>query len=241
MGWPTTGHANEKNATVHKGGAAEVLARYGIDAPPALADYGAALPRRIEPSHGHAGQGEAMGPVAMPVVPAPREENELNTQKASRSILADMPFQMIMELRRQLMLPSREAIWFTRESGDVALPAGIGSTADVITLTMDENQTGALEFYGTAVIPALGSTDVTWSLLNSTTGGHPFLTNQVLPTNTMMFPRKFRQELIQSRTVTLRATNQVAGAMIVRAVLIGWEEYMSSEKHFGSSSAAGIG
>lgn len=233
MPFPTEGHPEEAKEIR---GRDAIMRRYGLAG---MADYESPLIRRQMASNGHAGQGEALGPVADVVYPAPSEPTQQQMDNARNHILADLPFQIAMELRRQLMLPSREAIWFARTGQVQALAAG--ATATVITVTMQQRQTGALEYIGTNILPIGSAANVAWSILVSTQVGHPFINQQVMLANTLGNPYKFRMELIQSQTISLQATNNGPGAVDVQGVLIGWEEYMSDDKQFGSSSASGVG
>lgn len=202
-----------------------------------LNDYDASLPQRMLPSQGRAGQGQEMGPIAWPVEPAPTKLTQLNLLLAILQALKTMPHEIFIEARRQLMIPSREAIWFNASSGFVTIAAG--ATAIVVTQVVDERATGALEAIGLNCVPIGAMTNQRWSLVIDN-GIHPKFGERTFTEDTVGRPRAFRQELIQSRTISITCRNTAAVPVQVAAVLIGWHEYMSDQKAYGSSSASGF-
>lgn len=203
-----------------------------------LKDYQPTLPTRVLAPDGRAGQDTATGPLVSPVSVPEEATSPLAILQSLERMLGGLPFAIGMEFRRQLMLPSRDAVWFNQSQDLVTV--GPGLSVAVVTQPIDERQVGVLEKVGVFCQPSASISDLRWSiLLNNII--HPKFGQRQFAANTYTTPWDFRMEIMQTQSLVLQVTNTGAAAVEATGVLIGWQEPLSELKPYGDSPQSGIG
>jgi len=99
--------------------------------------------------------------------------------------------------------------------------------------------TGVITGVGVNVIPAGAFADVIWQIrVNGAV--HPLFANRVYSASTLSNPDLFPFEIPQNRTVQLVAINNGIVPVSVAGKLVGYTEYLTEYKKYGSVSASGI-
>jgi len=208
----------------------------------ALGDYPATLPYRVLSTKGGAGQdcspisGDC-GPVTAPVIPGEQPETELSLLRDIKELLRRMPDELLLAMRTQLVLVPREAVSFITMSGTVNVLAG--ATTVVLAQTIQPRFGGFITKIGVNVMGAGNFPDVTWQLQIS--GAiHPEFGNRIYSAANLNTPDDFVLELCQSRIVQLVAINTGGVPIDVQAKFVGWTEFLTDNKPYGSSPMSGI-
>jgi len=203
----------------------------------ALGDYFNDIYYRTYMVRGSAGQGGVMGPLSAPVIPGQQPEDQISLLRNIRDLLTFMPQAMSDEWRTRFIVQPRESISFATGSASVSVPA-LGAVA-VVSETIDERFTGFLTHVGVDVIAGGAFSDIIWQIrVNGAI--HPKFANKVFFASTLATPYPFAFELCQARTLQLVAINTLAAPVQVAGVLLGWTEFMSTFKMYGSSPQSGI-
>jgi hypothetical protein len=166
-----------------------------------------------------AGTGESLGPVSYPMTGTePQTQDEYIA--AMYQLLKGLPYDLVMELRRQLLVIPREVVPIPASGVDIALAAG--ATVSVCTLTMDEAFNGFLEFVGFASTPEAALVNLRWQLVIDNVV-HPKWSAFVAPANNVGTPYKVMMQLRRSQAIEIRCTNVgllnilVSGYMLVNS------------------------
>jgi hypothetical protein len=207
------------------------------EAPGALGEYLSDVYYRTYMVKGSAGQGGVMGPLSAPVIEGQQLEDPTSLLRQIRDLLLYSPQYLSNEWRTRFIMQPRETISFVSPSPTVSIAAG--TAAAVVTETIDERFSGFLTHVGVNVVAPGSFPDITWQIrINGAI--HPKFANRIFAANTVPTPLPFAFELPQSRTVQLVAINTSAGIIAVQGILLGWTEFLSSFKMYGSSSQSGI-
>ena len=200
----------------------------------ALGEYIQQLPYRTLVTKGPA---QVEGPLSVPVIESP--ENIQGTDDFLYEILDSLrtlPQRMALELRTRFPVQPRESISFVASSGDVTVAAGTASA--IVSQTVQERFGGFLTHVGVNVVPGAFS-DITWQVrVNGAV--HPEFSGELFTQNNIPEPYPFLFELMQARTVELVAINSSGVDIDVQGVLLGWTEFLSSFKPYGSSPQSGV-
>lgn len=204
-----------------------------------LGDYVQDLPFRVMEARGSAGQeGIGDGPVTAPALLGP--EVGLSIEDLLKLILDEirrLPENLSYEWRSKFPMQPRESISFVSPTVSVNVP-GLTAVA-VVTQLIPERYTGFLTGVGVNVTPPASFPNIIWQIrVNGAI--HPEFANRVFMANTLATPMEFLFELCQARTVQLVAINTGAIPILVQGVLVGWSEYMSDFKAYGSTPRTGI-
>jgi len=202
-----------------------------------LGDYPADLPNRILLTKGDA----EVGPISSPVVPGKDSgapEDILSILKQIRDLLSRGPEMYADEYRTRFVVQPREAISFIAPGGSTTIAAG--AAVAVVSQQIDENFTGYLTGVGVNVDPPGSFPSITWQVrVNGAI--HPKFSDRIFNANTLATPLPFTLELTQNRLVQLVAINGAGAPIDVSGIMVGWTEYMSAYKRYGSSPQSGIG
>lgn len=205
----------------------------GIGLPNALGDYPADLPNRILFTKGYANT----GPVTAPTIEGPKPEDTNSVLREIRDLLARMPYMLSDEFRTRFIVTPREAVAFINPGGTTTVPAG--TALAIVSQLIPEQYTGFLTHVGVGVVPAGAFASITWQIrVNGAI--HPMFFNRIFSASSIGGPTPFPMELTQNRTVELVAINGAAVPIDVAGVLVGWTEFMSTNKRYGSSPETGI-
>jgi hypothetical protein len=200
-----------------------------------LGDYITDLPYRTLQTRGVAGQ--TQGPLSYPVALGVGEDSVSAYLRQIRDLLERLPEAFSLEFRTRFIMQPRESISFTAPGGPVTVPAG--AAVAVVSEVIDTRFTGFLTHVGVNVVAAGGFPSITWQIrVNGLI--HPKFGNRIFAQNCLVPPYPFGFELTQSRTLQLVAINTSAAPIDVAGVLVGWTEFMSAYKPYGSSPATGI-
>jgi hypothetical protein len=203
----------------------------------ALGEYFNDMYYRTLTVRGSAGQGGVMGPLTAPTIMGPQVEDQLSLLRNIRDLLLFMPQAFSNEWRERFIVQPRESISFVTGSPSVTVPAS--SAVAVVSELIDERFTGFLTNVGVNVIAGGAFSDVIWQIrINGAI--HPKFANKVFFASTLASPYPFAFELCQARTLQLVAINTLAVPVQVAGVLVGWTEFMSTFKNYGSSPQSGI-
>lgn len=214
----------------------------GLNGLGAFGDYPAVLPYRVLSTKGGAGQqggalDQAWGPVTAPTIPGEDPDSQLGLLRDIADYLRRLPEAMLLALRTQLVLTPREAVSFIALSGTVSIPAG--AAVAVVSQAIQPRFAGFITKVGVSVLPTGSFPDITWQLrVNGAI--HPEFSNRIFSASTLGDPDDFVLELVQGRTVQLVAMNTSGVAIDVQGKLVGWTEFLTDNKPYGSSSMAGI-
>lgn len=197
-----------------------------------LGDYPANLPYRVILTKG----GQAFGQTVAPI----EQEEETCTLLDICKLLKAMPWMMVMEARKQLMLPGRDAQYFIKQSvGAITVPTS-GAVTQVVEYSSTEKFGGALLGVGAQVITLGAADSISWTLrVNGQV--HPDFAGVVLNTPTTQMPLQFKMELVQGRTIELIAQSSNAAPVLVTGYLLGFTEFLTESKEWGTSPSSGIG
>ena len=206
--------------------------------PTTLRDYQQPLSSSILAPDGRAGQDQATGPLVPPVNRPAEDLTPESLMRSYEQLLARLPFTAAMEFRRQLMLQSRDAVWFNRSADLTAVAAG--ATVQLVSQTIGERAVGILEQVGLICEPAAAMADLRWSVVINNSI-HPKFGELVFPFTNYTTPRNFRMEIMGTNVVTLQVRNTSAFGVLATGVLVGWQEPLMDTKTFGSSPQGGIG
>jgi hypothetical protein len=163
-----------------------------------------------------AGTGESLGPASYPISGTEPQTNE-EYLAAMYQLLKGLPYDLVMELRRQLLLIPREVVPTPGSARDVALASG--ATVTVCTVNMDEAFNGFLEFVGFGCTPEAGQVDLRWQLVIDNVV-HPKWSAFVAPGNSMSTPYKVMMELRRSQNISIVCTNVGANNLLVHAYML---------------------
>lgn len=201
--------------------------------PNTMGDYPAELPNRILTTKGV----EQLGPITAPTV-APANSDDLLQQ--IRDLLLRMPQSLSMEARTRFPVQPRESVSFINPSDVINVPAG--TAVAICTQQIDQMFSGFLTHVGVAAAPG-NLPFITWQIrINGAV--HPKFGvngNAIFSAPTLSTPLPFLFELIQNTQVSLVAINNGVGAIDVSGILLGWSEFLSTFKTFGTSPQSGIG
>jgi hypothetical protein len=163
-----------------------------------------------------AGTGEGLGPVSYPMTGTdPQNRDEYIA--AIYQLLKGLPYDIIMEARRQLLIIPREVVPIPASGVDIALVAA--ATVSVCNLTMDEAFNGFLEFVGFACTPDTSLVDLRWQLVIDNVV-HPKWSAFVAPSNNVGTPYKVMMELRRAQSIEIRCTNVGAVDVLVAGYLL---------------------
>lgn len=207
-----------------------------------MGEYMQELPHRVMITKGPA---TTDGPVSAPTMLGPDAipESQVDLLKEILREIRRAPARFSQEAQDRFGIPPREGIWFDASNAGVTVPAG--QAVSVVAQTVQERFTGFLEYVGVNVTGG-SFADITWQIRvgNPNTpnliGVHPEYANRVFSQNTINNPDRFRFELTQNRTVQLVAINSAAVDIDVEGKLVGWTEFMSDWKDYGSSPQSGV-
>lgn len=237
FGGPFMGHdpsyaRPDNSAMVRRG-----MSKKNGQQPGALGEYFNDIYYRTYMVRGSAGQGGVMGPLTSPTIQGPVVDDQLSLLRNIRDLLLFMPNALSDEWRTRFIMQPRESISFVTGGASVAVPAG--TAVAVVSELIDERFTGFLTHVGVDVISNGAFPDIIWQIrINGAI--HPKFANKIFFANTLATPYPFAFELCQARTVQLVAINTSGVPVNVAGVLVGWTEFMSSFKTYGSSPQSGI-
>jgi len=203
----------------------------------ALGDYPSELHHRVVGTKGGAGQQGGRGPMSSPVIEGPKPEDSNSLLKQIRDLLQRMPGALSLEARTAFSIAPREAISFISPS--IFVNVGPAAAVAVATQTVQERFTGYLTAVGIGTAPVGALPNITWQI-RIDGAIHPEFSNRLFAVNNLATPIPFQFELTQARTVQLVAINGGGAIVTCAGVLVGWTEYMSTYKPYGSSPATGI-
>ena len=220
--------------------------------PRPLGDYAADLPYRVLSTKGGAGQeGGALdggwGPVTAPVLSGEECETELCLLKEIRDLLRRLPEALLLSMRTQLVLTPREAVSFVAlgldpATGSSTINVPANTAAVIVTQTIQPRFAGFVTKVGVNVMGAGNFPDITWQIREGGTV-HPEFAARIYSSGNLNTPDDFVLELVQGRIVELVAinTNPLGGVAIdVQGKLVGWTEFLSDNKPYGSASMSGV-
>jgi hypothetical protein len=204
--------------------------------PNTMGDYPAELPNRVLTTKGI----EQLGPVTAPTVAPPANDQLLATIQEMRDLLIRLPQALSMEARTRFIVQPRESVSFIQPSDVISVPAGTA----VAICTVQINPMFAGFLTGVGVSAAAGNLpNLTWQIrINGAI--HPkFGTNgsAIFAASNLATPLPFAFELIQNTQVSLVVLNSAGAAIDVAGVLVGWSEFLSTFKRYGTSPQSGIG
>jgi hypothetical protein len=201
-----------------------------------MSDYIADTPYRVLQTTGGQG-GRALGPLSYPIMTGPKIESDTDILRDIRALLERMPASLQDEFRTRFIIQPRESISFNAGSGDVIV--GPGLAVAVVSEVVDPRFTGFLTHVGVNVIAPGSFSSILWQIrINGAI--HPKYANRVFSASTLSDPLPFAFELTQSRTVELVAVNPTGAPITVQGLLVGWTEFMSTYKSYGSSPQSGV-
>lgn len=211
--------------------AAEAKKRNGAMA--GMGDYISALPYRVLATKGASTPG---GPVMYPTIPAPEAGDAVSLLTALLEEVRRLPENFSIEARTRFPIAPREAISFINPSLDITVPPGTGVA--VVRQLIPERFTGFLTHVGVNTMGA-PPTAILWQIrVNGAI--HPEFSNRQFTQNHVANPLPFIFELTQARTLELVAINTAGAPIVVQGILVGWTEFMSSFKSYGSSPQSGV-
>jgi hypothetical protein len=204
--------------------------------PNSLGDYPAELPNRVLTTKGV----EQLGPITAPTVAPPADDQLLAAILEIRNLLTRMPQSLSMEARTRFVVQPRESVSFITPSDVVSVPPG--AAVAVCTQQIDQMFSGFLTEVGVSAAPG-NLPLITWQIrINGAV--HPKFGNNgnaIFSASTVATPLPFVFELIQNTQVSLVAINNGGAAIDVAGILIGWSEFLSTFKRYGTSPQSGIG
>lgn len=209
------------------------LGKFRGGLPGALGDYPADLPNRILMTKGET-QG---GPLSFPAIEAPLPDTEKSYLRQITELLERMPQALSDEFRTRFVITPREAISFIAPGGTTTIAPG--AAVAIVAQLVAEQFAGFVTHVGVNVVPAGAFATVIWQIrINGAI--HPLFFDRIFAATTLSTPIPFPFELTQNRTVQLVAINTGAVAVDVAGVLVGWTEYLTTGKRYGSSPSTGI-
>lgn len=201
--------------------------------PPNLGEYPSQLAYQVLQT----GKKEGLGPLVSPIEQGPDAKKGMTLDDVC-AILKALPFMGVIEQRRQLMLPGRDALWDTQVIPNTNVPAS--SAVSVVSFDVPEGYAGAVEFVGTNIDPQTSYSDLNWSILVNG-AVHPGFNQLQLPSDTLAQPLPFRVEITQKTNVVVRVENTSLSGVTVSGIIILWTEPLAPYKEWGTSPASGIG
>ena len=199
----------------------------------ALGDYIQELPNRTVITKG---PNVFEGPLSAPVVAVENFQTWQDWLGAILEELRRLPERMSLEWRTSFPMQPRESISFINPSLDITVAAG--TAVAIVSQTIEERFTGFLTEVGVNVFGG-SFADITWQL-RVDGAVHPEFADRIFNQNHVQDPLAFVFELTQARTVELVAINTSLVDIDVQGILIGWTEFMSTFKSYGSSPQSGV-
>jgi hypothetical protein len=197
----------------------------------ALHDYPAELPNRVMLPRGNT------GPSTLPI-----QKGSSGAQKPEALLngiltaLKALPSAQALEFRTRFQVVPREAVPVLATSAPVTIAAA--ATSDVISYAVPEKFGGFLTGLGIMCSPETAMVDIAWSLQIGNNVAQNF-DQVVFNANFMSPPLPFPQEICSGKTVKLTATNNSAGPLQVAGLLVGWVEFLSNFKTYGTIPSSG--
>jgi hypothetical protein len=179
--------------------------------------------------------GQPLGPLSSPLTQGD-PTTQLDFLSGMYRLLRYLPYDMVMMLRKQLLLVPRENVPIPASAVDTAVAAG--TTVTVCTITIDESFTGFLKYVGFGVSPGGSRADITWSLLINNTA-HPKWGSFISPVDNLGTPYEVMIELTRAKSIALTAKNTGLNAINVSAFMLANEEVILS-KPYGTTSGSVI-
>lgn len=201
--------------------------------PNTMGDYPAELPNRVLVTQGI---GEK-GPISSPAV-SPASNDDLLQQ--IRDLIMRLPSAISLEWRTRFIKQPRETVSFINPSGPVAVAPG--AAVAVATQKVDQMFTGFLTHVGIGA-PAGSLANIIWQIRINDAIDPKFGTNgnAVFAASNLSTPIPFALELIQNTKVSIVAINTGGAPVDVSAVLVGWVEFLSTNKQYGTSPSGPVG
>lgn len=198
-----------------------------------LGDYPAALPNQVVVTQGL----EEKGPLTSPTILPPASMDIAQILSDMRDLLTRMPAALSDEFRTRFVVQPRESVPFAVPSGPITV-APAASVA-IVQVKVNERYCGYLTGIGIGgSAPTLAN--VKWQIRIGNMIS-PKFNNVIFAASNLATPLPFTSEVTQNSLLQLVATNGNPGAVDLSGVLVGWTEFMSTNKQYGSSPASGIG
>lgn len=198
-----------------------------------LGDYPASLPNQVIVTTGLEERGPRTAPTELP--PASMDPTQILAD--IRDLLGRMPAALSDEFRTRFVIQPRESVPFAVPAGPVTV-APAASVA-IVQVQISERYCGYLTGVGIGgASPTLAN--VRWQIRISNAVS-PKFNNIVFAVSNLATPLPFTMEITQNSLVQLVAANGNAGPVDLSGVLVGWTEFMSTNKSYGASPASGIG
>lgn len=204
--------------------------------PNTMGDYPADLPNRVLTTKGI----EQLGPITSPTIAPPADDQLLATIQEIRDLLTRLPQSLSMEARTRFIVQPRESVSFVQPSDVISIPAA--TAVAVCTVQISPMFAGFLT--GVGVSAAAGNLpNITWQIRVNGAVHPKFGTNgnAIFAASNLPTPLPFALELIQNTQVSLVAINNAGAPIDVAGILVGWSEFLSTFKRYGTSPQAGIG
>jgi hypothetical protein len=174
-----------------------------------------------------------LGPLSTPLTQG-EPSTQIDMLSGIYRLLRYLPYDMVMQLRKQLLLVSRENVPFPASGVDIALAAS--ATVEICSIQIDESFTGFLSWVGFGVSPGTYRSSVSWSLaINGSK--HPKWGNFISPADNLATPYNVMLELTRAKSISLSAKNTGLSACNVSALMIANEEVILN-KPYGSTSGS---
>jgi hypothetical protein len=178
---------------------------------------------------------QPLGPLSGPLTQAD-PTTQMDFLSGLYRLMRYLPYDMVMMLRKQLLLISRENVPIPASAVDTALAAG--ATVQICSIQIDENFTGFLRWIGFGVSPAGYRANVTWSLaINGVK--HPKWGAFISPADNLATPYEVMLELTRAKSIAISAMNTGANACNVSAFMLANEEVILS-KPYGNTGGSVI-
>jgi hypothetical protein len=144
-----------------------------------------------------------MGPLSSPLTQSD-PTTQLDFLSGMYRLLRYLPYDMVMMMRKQLLLIPRENVPIPATGVDIALASA--ATVSVCSLQIDESFTGFLRWVGFGVSPSSYRANVDWSIkINNT--AHPKWGAFVSPADNLATPYEVMLELTRAKSIEIFATN----------------------------------
>lgn len=177
-----------------------------------------------------------MGPMSAPLTQGD-PSTQLEFLSGLYRLLRYLPYDMVMMMRKQLLLIPRENVPIPASGADIAVATG-GAEVSICSLQIDESFTGFLRWIGFGVSPASYTANIDWVLkINNT--AHPKWGAFVAPINNLASPYEVMIELTRAKSIELFAINTGGANCNCSAIMIANEEVILS-KPYGSTGGSVI-
>lgn len=197
----------------------------------ALHDYPAELPNRVMIPRGNP------GPSTLPIQKGPAgNPSAEETLRLMLTALKALPSAQVLEFRTRFQVIPREAVPVFATAAPVTVAATV--TADVVSYTVPEKFGGFLTGIGIMCFPETAMADISWTIQIGNNKAQNF-NLAVFNANFMSPPLPFPQEICSGKTVKLTARNNSAGPLQVAGLLVGWVEFLSNFKTYGTIPSSG--